>query len=90
MHKTFEYATNLTHQISNFSHVLLCAGRNLLGKEISMKIVVGYDGSGAAKNALDVAKRHARAFGAKVYILTSMVKGTERQIGGHRKSRARS
>jgi nucleotide-binding universal stress UspA family protein len=45
-----------------------------------MKIVVGYDGSGAAKNALDLAKKHAKAFGAKVYILTSMVKGTERQL----------
>lgn len=45
-----------------------------------MRIMVGYDGSGAAKNALDLAKRHAKAFGAKVYILTSMVKGTERQL----------
>jgi nucleotide-binding universal stress UspA family protein len=45
-----------------------------------MKIMVGYDGSGAAKNALDMAKKHAKAFGAKVYILTSMVKGTERQL----------
>jgi nucleotide-binding universal stress UspA family protein len=45
-----------------------------------MKIVVGYDGSGAAKNALDLAKKHARAFGAKVYIMTSMVKGTERHL----------
>jgi nucleotide-binding universal stress UspA family protein len=45
-----------------------------------MKIVVGYDGSGAAKNALDLAKKHAKSFGAKVYILTSMVKGTERQL----------
>jgi len=45
-----------------------------------MKIAVGYDGSGAAKNALDLAKRHAKAFGAGVYVLTSMVKGTERQL----------
>ncbi len=45
-----------------------------------MKIMVGYDGSVAAKNALDLAKGHAKAFGAKVYILTSMTKGTERQI----------
>jgi nucleotide-binding universal stress UspA family protein len=49
-------------------------------KEITMRIMVGYDGSGAAKNALDLAKKHAKAFGAKVYILTSMVKGTERQL----------
>ena len=45
-----------------------------------MRIMVGYDGSGAAKNALDLAKKHAKAFGATVYILTSMIKGTERQL----------
>jgi nucleotide-binding universal stress UspA family protein len=44
-----------------------------------MKIVVGYDGSSAAKNALALAKVHAKAFSANVYILTSMVKGSEKQ-----------
>lgn len=45
-----------------------------------MKIVVGYDGSNAAKNALALAKVHAKAFNASVYILTSMVKGSEKQV----------
>lgn len=42
--------------------------------------MVGYDGSNAAKNALNLAKMHAKAFRAKVYILTSMVKGSEKQL----------
>lgn len=45
-----------------------------------MKIMVGYDGSSAAKNALNLAKMHAKAFQAKVYILTSMVKGSDKQV----------
>jgi len=45
-----------------------------------MKIMVGYDGSNAAKNALTLAKIHAKAFKAKVYILSSMVKGSERHV----------
>jgi len=45
-----------------------------------MKIMVGYDGSNAAKNALNLAKMHAKAFRAKVYILTSMIKGSEKQL----------
>lgn len=40
-----------------------------------MKIVVGYDGSDAAKEALLVAKKHAKAFDGTVYILTSLVGG---------------
>jgi len=40
-----------------------------------MKIVVGYDGSDAAKEALRVAKKHAKAFDGKIYILTSLVGG---------------
>jgi nucleotide-binding universal stress UspA family protein len=40
-----------------------------------MKIVVGYDGSDAAKEALLVAKKHAKAFDGKIYILTSLVGG---------------
>jgi len=45
-----------------------------------MKIMVGYDGSSAAKNALTLAKVHAKTFKAKVYILSSMVKGSERHV----------
>ncbi len=42
-----------------------------------MKILVGYDGSNVSKEALKVARRHARAFGASVEIVTSMETGSE-------------
>jgi nucleotide-binding universal stress UspA family protein len=42
-----------------------------------MKILVGYDGSTSAKEALKLARKHALAFGANVDIVTSMEKGTE-------------
>jgi nucleotide-binding universal stress UspA family protein len=42
-----------------------------------MKIVVGYDGSNAANEALNVAKKHARAFDGRIYLITSLVGGTE-------------
>jgi nucleotide-binding universal stress UspA family protein len=42
-----------------------------------MKILVGYDGSSSAKEALNLAKAHAKAFGASVDVVTSMQKGTE-------------
>jgi len=45
-----------------------------------MKILVGYDGTSSAKEALNLAKTHAKAFGATVEVVTSMEKGTE----GHR------
>jgi len=44
-----------------------------------MKIMVGYDGTDVAKEALRVARRHAKAFEAKVYVLTSMFGGSEDQ-----------
>ena len=44
-----------------------------------MKILVGYDGTSAAKEALNLAKVHAKAFGAEVDIVTSMEKGTENE-----------
>ncbi len=44
-----------------------------------MKILVGYDGTNAAKEALNLAKVHAKSFGATVDIVTSMEKGTENQ-----------
>ncbi|MBM3303175.1 MAG: universal stress protein [Deltaproteobacteria bacterium] len=37
-----------------------------------MRILVGYDGSNQSKDALDLAKKHALAFGAKVYVVTSL------------------
>ena len=42
-----------------------------------MRILVGYDGSNAAKEALRVARRHAQAFNASVDVVTSMETGTE-------------
>ena len=44
-----------------------------------MKILVGYDGTNAAKEALNLAKLHAKSFGAAVDVVTSMEKGTENQ-----------
>ena len=44
-----------------------------------MKILVGYDGSSSAKEALNLAKTHAKVFGASVAVVTSMEKGTEGQ-----------
>jgi nucleotide-binding universal stress UspA family protein len=44
-----------------------------------MKIIVCYDGTNAAKEALNLAMVHAKSFGAKVDIVTSMEKGTENQ-----------
>ena len=43
-----------------------------------MRILVGYDGSNIAKEALMVALKHARAFvGSEVYVVTSIVGGPE-------------
>lgn len=41
-----------------------------------MKILVGYDGSNSAKDALVLAKKHAAAFGAEVIIVTSLTGGS--------------
>jgi len=46
-------------------------------EEIVMKLVVGYDGTNSAKEALNLAKSHAKVFGASVEVVTSMQKGTE-------------
>ena len=42
-----------------------------------MKILIGYDGTNSAKEALNLAKSHAKVFGASVEVVTSMQKGTE-------------
>jgi nucleotide-binding universal stress UspA family protein len=42
-----------------------------------MRILVGYDGTNAAKDALNLAKTHAKALGASVEVVTSMPKGRE-------------
>ena len=41
-----------------------------------MKILVGYDGSNSAKEALALAKKHALAFGAQVIIVASLTGGS--------------
>lgn len=42
-----------------------------------MNILVGYDGSKVGADALELAKKYARAFDAKVFIVTSMAGGPE-------------
>lgn len=42
-----------------------------------MKIMVGYDSSNVSKEALKLAKKHAKAFDAEVYVITSMIGGRE-------------
>ena len=37
-----------------------------------MKILVGYDGSKEAEDALKLAQKHAKAFSADIYIVTSL------------------
>ncbi len=41
-----------------------------------MKIMVGYDRTDAAKEALKLAKKHAKVFGAKVHVLTSLAQSS--------------
>ena len=41
-----------------------------------MKLLVGYDGSNSAKEALALAAKHAKAFSASIDIVTSMETGT--------------
>ena len=41
-----------------------------------MKILVGYDGSNSAKDALALAKKHAAAFNAQVVIVSSLTGGS--------------
>lgn len=44
--------------------------------EERMKILVGYDGSNAAKDALDLGIKHAEIFDAKLFVVRSMVGST--------------
>ncbi len=45
-----------------------------------MKILVGYDRTAEAGRALELAIRHAKVFGAKVYVLTSRSTGTDKEL----------
>ncbi len=51
-----------------------------------MNIMVGYDGSNVAKEALVLAKKHAKAFDAKVYLLTALTQGPDLQLEDIRKA----
>ena len=42
-----------------------------------MKILVGYDGSRVADDALKLAREHARAFKADIHLFTSLQQGAE-------------
>ena len=42
-----------------------------------MKILVGYDGSNVAKEAIAVAEKHVKAFKAEIILVQSMVGGPE-------------
>ncbi len=51
-----------------------------------MKILVGYEKSAVAEEALALAKKHAKAFNAKVYLLTSLTRSHELQLEDIQKS----
>jgi nucleotide-binding universal stress UspA family protein len=44
-----------------------------------MKILVGYDGSNSSKEAINLARKHAKAFQATIDVVTSMQRGTENE-----------
>jgi nucleotide-binding universal stress UspA family protein len=48
-----------------------------LSKEVKMKILVGYDGSNVAKEAIAIAEKHVNAFKAEIILVHSMVGGPE-------------
>ena len=54
--------------------------------EVKMKILVGYEKSAVAEEALALAKKHAKAFDAKVYLLTSLTRSHELQLEDIQKS----
>ncbi len=45
-----------------------------------MNIMVGYDRSNVAKEAVALAKKHAKAFDGKLYLLTSLAQSPELQL----------
>ena len=45
-----------------------------------MKIVVGYEGSRMSQMALEIAKKHAKAFGAEVVVITSLEGGRSDKV----------
>jgi nucleotide-binding universal stress UspA family protein len=51
-----------------------------------MKVLVGFNGSEAAKNALSLAREHAKTHNATVYIITSMEGGSKETADEIRKA----
>ena len=47
----------------------------------TMKFLVGYDGSNCAKDALELAGKHAKAFGAQIIVAMSLEGGSETDAG---------
>ncbi len=47
---------------------------------MGMKVLVGYDGSNVARDALDIALKHARALNIGIYVITSMVGGEHNKV----------
>ena len=45
-----------------------------------MNILVGYDSSNVAKEALALAKKYAKAFDAKIFLVTAMAQGPDLQL----------
>jgi nucleotide-binding universal stress UspA family protein len=54
-----------------------------------VKIMVCMDGSNVAKDALDLAKKRAKALDAEIYLLTSMVGGSDVPIDEFEKAEKR-
>ena len=54
-----------------------------------MKIMICFDGSNVAKDALDLAKKRAKALDAEIYLLTSMVGGSDVPIDEFEKAEKR-
>lgn len=51
-----------------------------------MRVLVGYDGTEAAKNALVLARRYAKELGASIVVCTSLVGDSQEQIEGIEKA----
>jgi nucleotide-binding universal stress UspA family protein len=51
-----------------------------INRGIAMKILVGYDGSDVGNKALVLARQHAKAFSATVYIIRSLSGGTHDKV----------
>ncbi len=71
------YSLNFTRQGIHPEMVVTLAAP---GKEIFMKILVGYNGSEVAKSALSQAKSYAITYDAFVHVVTSFEGGTGEKI----------